>query len=348
MYTILNPNSNKVQAGNGWEDQLCGMKSMAFKGSGRPGRRDSIEEDSIFRFLYFSFQRLLHLTFPALARLWWARVTRSTPTSATTTLQATTWRPNNLFLFHISDPVIIWIIVNLNSDQIILNSDQIWSFYSSSHHVSPHHHDDDEHDDQAQHRHHLLGWQLDRPHLTINFIRGQTNQPSGDGHGHHHLYVHCATTCICDNDDLCAGREGQTHSKLRKVCWRRLKSNRDGLILRSLSFIIIIMVIFIILVFSIVLVVVFICSPWHLSLWRCLSWRSKTAALSEDRSLEVPPVWPAEGDCQHHRHHHHRQYHRQYHRHHHHQQQWYHKNYGQASKESESIRISSIWSPAGK
>ena len=132
MYTILNPNSNKVQAGNGWEDQLCGMKSMAFKGSGRPGRRDSIEEDSIFRFLYFSFQRLLHLTFPALARLWWARVTRSTPTSATTTLQAATWRPNNLFLFHISDPVIIWIIVNLNSDQIILNSDQIWSFYSSS------------------------------------------------------------------------------------------------------------------------------------------------------------------------------------------------------------------------
>ena len=38
-----------MEAGNGWEDQLCGMKSMALRGSGRPGRRDSIEEDSIFR-----------------------------------------------------------------------------------------------------------------------------------------------------------------------------------------------------------------------------------------------------------------------------------------------------------
>ena len=42
-----------MQAGNGWEEQLCGMKSMALRGSGRPGRRDSIEEDSIFRFVWF-------------------------------------------------------------------------------------------------------------------------------------------------------------------------------------------------------------------------------------------------------------------------------------------------------
>ena len=42
-------NMTQVQTGNGWEEQLCGMKSMALRGSGRPGRRDSIEEDSIFR-----------------------------------------------------------------------------------------------------------------------------------------------------------------------------------------------------------------------------------------------------------------------------------------------------------
>ena len=39
----------QVHAGKGWEEQLCGMKSMALRASGRPGRRDSIEEDSIFR-----------------------------------------------------------------------------------------------------------------------------------------------------------------------------------------------------------------------------------------------------------------------------------------------------------
>jgi len=40
--------ATEVHAGKGWEEQLCGMKSMALRASGRPGRRDSIEEDSIF------------------------------------------------------------------------------------------------------------------------------------------------------------------------------------------------------------------------------------------------------------------------------------------------------------
>ena len=57
LKALIKVNSNsaltKVEAGNGWEEQLCGMKSMALRGSGRPGRRDSIEEDSIFRLVRF-------------------------------------------------------------------------------------------------------------------------------------------------------------------------------------------------------------------------------------------------------------------------------------------------------
>ena len=163
MYTILNPNSNKVQAGNGWEDQLCGMKSMAFKGSGRPGRRDSIEEDSIFRFSLFQFSTAASLDLSSLGKIVMSPRYSQYPDLSDDDSPGdnlATQQPLSLPHLRPGDhldhcqPQLRPDHPQFRSNLIIL---LLLFIFESHHHVSPHHHDDDEHDDQAQHRHHLLG-----------------------------------------------------------------------------------------------------------------------------------------------------------------------------------------------